>query len=201
MGNSDFKKFIKNPRDTENNFKKKADHLEFKTFLGDVKSNYAANSLNRLVSAYVMENPTIAIDFQFEDTGKHELAIQLYKAYMANAKYREPFRMYYVNFKKDCIFDKELRQNGIEIENNMIIESEKSYLDLFPKRKLVYLSPEAPHKIKSVKEDTVYIIGALTDRRSQRYKGYTLSKAIQDGIKYEKLPTDQYSSYVNNYFN
>lgn len=45
---------------------------------------------------------------------------------------------------------------------------EKHYSELFRKEELVYLSSESENVITELKEDEVYIIGALVDHNSQK---------------------------------
>lgn len=43
---------------------------------------------------------------------------------------------------------------------------EKSYLDLFPKQKLVYLTPHCREEMDTFDHDAVYIVGAIVDKVS-----------------------------------
>lgn len=43
---------------------------------------------------------------------------------------------------------------------------EKSYLDLFPKEKLVYLTPHCREEMQEYDHDAIYIIGAIVDKVS-----------------------------------
>lgn len=43
---------------------------------------------------------------------------------------------------------------------------EQSYLDLFPKNQLVYLTPNCREELQVYDHDTIYIIGAIVDKVS-----------------------------------
>ena len=66
----------------------------------------------------------------------------------------------------------------------------KSYLDLFPKEDLVYLTPNAPDFMTEYDPHKIYIIGGLVDKVVT--KPVTMAKAKREGIKMAKLPLDLY---------
>ena len=149
------------------------------------------------LSAFAVKSPAIVFDFQFDHLCRYEkylrsLILQMITAYGDNLKYRDPFRMFFANFKKDSKFSNGLQNRNIDLDKHIIIESEKSYLDLFPKNKLVYLSPHADVEMKEVDEDKVYIIGVLADIGSDN-NHHTYHTAKKEGIKCERLPIDSYA--------
>ncbi|UIZ26759.1 hypothetical protein KXD40_001854 [Peronospora effusa] len=66
--------------------------------------------------------------------------------------------------------------------------SSKSYMDIFKKESLVYLTADSPTTITKLSHDKVYIIGGIVDRN--RLKGITYQKAVEQGIETAKLPLD-----------
>ena len=64
----------------------------------------------------------------------------------------------------------------------------KSYLDIFPKEDLIYLSPHADQVLTEYDESAVYIIGGIVDRKEI----ITLSqpKAVEQKIRSMRLPID-----------
>ena len=66
--------------------------------------------------------------------------------------------------------------------------SSKSYIDLFKKNSLVYLTADSSTIITKLRRDKVYIIGGIVDRN--RLKGITYEKAVAQGIETAKLPLD-----------
>ncbi|KAJ1958983.1 tRNA (guanine(9)-N(1))-methyltransferase [Dispira parvispora] len=67
---------------------------------------------------------------------------------------------------------------------------EKSYLDLFPKDRLVYLTADSDNVLETLEDDKIYILGAFVDRN--RYKGLTYQKAQEQGIATAQLPIGKY---------
>jgi ribonuclease P protein 1 len=68
--------------------------------------------------------------------------------------------------------------------------TEKSYLDLFPKENIVYLTPHCQEEMREFDHDAIYIIGAMVDKRNN--EPLSLAKAKREGLKMAKLPLDQY---------
>lgn len=64
------------------------------------------------------------------------------------------------------------------------------YTDLYPKEKLVYLSPDAKHELNHWNHEDIYIIGGLVDLAQE--KPITLAKAKREGIRAARLPLDKY---------
>lgn len=66
--------------------------------------------------------------------------------------------------------------------------TEKSYMDLYPRDRLVYLSPHAREEMKDFDHDDIYIVGAIVDKSDPR--PFSLAKTKKDGIRIKKLPLD-----------
>jgi len=78
----------------------------------------------------------------------------------------------------------------INAENrvNMAVEiTEKHQLDLFPKEKLVYLSPDSRNDLLRFNEDDVYVIGGIIDRGDDRAP-LTLANAKKERIRHARFP-------------
>ena len=63
-------------------------------------------------------------------------------------------------------------------------------MDLFPKERLVYLSPHARDELTDIHPDDVLIIGGFVDKSYQ--KPVSLARAKKLGIRAAKLPLDRY---------
>ncbi|KAG0442409.1 tRNA (guanine(9)-N1)-methyltransferase [Dictyocoela muelleri] len=53
-------------------------------------------------------------------------------------------------------------------------------------KEIIFLSPDAPEPLKTLKENEIYIIGGLVDRN--RRKNYVLNYCIENNIKCRRLP-------------
>lgn len=90
-----------------------------------------------------------------------------------------------------CLFarnDQSVLLDANYLELLQFTGSSKSYLDLFKKESLVYLTADSPNTITKLSRDKVYIIGGIVDRN--RLKGITYQKAVEQGIETAKLPLD-----------
>uniref|UniRef100_A0A914UPQ4 SAM-dependent MTase TRM10-type domain-containing protein n=1 Tax=Plectus sambesii TaxID=2011161 RepID=A0A914UPQ4_9BILA len=79
--------------------------------------------------------------------------------------------------------------------------SHKSYVDLFDRDRLVYLSPDAEEELETIDNDDIYIIGAIVDVDWQNRPGVMKKKASwhkakEDGVRCVKLPLDKYIKSV-----
>lgn len=74
-----------------------------------------------------------------------------------------------------------------------IIEKEdRSYIEAFEvqKENLVYLTADSENVLDELDPKAIYVIGGLVDRN--RWKGITMKKAEEQGIKTAKLPIGTY---------
>ncbi|XP_053983146.1 tRNA methyltransferase 10 homolog A isoform X2 [Hylaeus volcanicus] len=66
----------------------------------------------------------------------------------------------------------------------------ESYLDVYPKEKIVYLTSESEVIIDHLEHDCVYVIGGLVDHNS--HKGLCHKVAVQAGVRHGRLPLDKF---------
>lgn len=66
----------------------------------------------------------------------------------------------------------------------------ESYLDLFPKERLVYLTPHCRNDLTSYSHDDIYIVGAMVDKVNN--EPLSLAKAKSQGLRMARLPLDHY---------
>ncbi|KUF96411.1 Calcium permeable stress-gated cation channel 1 [Phytophthora nicotianae] len=143
--------------------------------------------------AYLMaaeEGVKVVIDCEFEEEmnekEKKSLSQQIMFSYGVNRKSRTPMNAYITSLHGD------IRKNLEKIsgfhEWQAFTGTSKSYMDLFKKESLVYLTADSPNTITKLSRDKVYIIGGIVDRN--RLKGITYEKAVEQGIETAKLPLD-----------
>ncbi|XP_076167671.1 tRNA (guanine(9)-N(1))-methyltransferase Trmt10A isoform X2 [Ptiloglossa arizonensis] len=66
----------------------------------------------------------------------------------------------------------------------------ESYLNIYPKDKIIYLTSESEDIIDHLEHDCVYVIGGLVDHNS--HKGLCHKIALQAGVKHGQLPLDKF---------
>lgn len=115
---------------------------------------------------------------------------QLQLAYSLNKIDKDPFNLHFTNVDPVSHGKLKLAMPQIEDASNMITITDKSYTELFPKKQLIYLSPDAPKVLKSYDPDTVYIIGGIVDLGNEAK--LTMSKAKREGIAMAKLPLEDH---------
>ncbi|RXG51167.1 Mitochondrial ribonuclease P protein 1-like protein [Armadillidium vulgare] len=159
-------------------------HIEYglwknSMFIKARKSDITAMYNNRLANAMEFNQPLV-IDLDFYDHMKrkeiYSLANQLKLCIVNNRARLEPFNLMMCN----CL-------TTVTFQWNI---TSKSYLDLFPKEKLIYLTPDARQEMQTFNSDAVYIIGGILDEG--RTSPLSLAKAKRENIRTEKLPLDKY---------
>jgi mitochondrial ribonuclease P protein 1 len=83
-----------------------------------------------------------------------------------NRMHDQPFDMYYCNAKMDGTTMKQLQRyipTMCEPWFPLNVHTE-SYMDIFPKENLVYLTPHCRNDLMEYNPDDVYIVGAMVDK-------------------------------------
>lgn len=149
----------------------------------------------KLLASIRTDAPSIVFDFRYDTFhDKRYLLPSLYRQYVeivySNRMAPEPFQVHFCNYNTDGVFHKTYGKD-INFDENLIQETNKSYLDLFPKEKLIYLSKDAGKPMKQYNPEKVYIIGSIIDSglREDRFASY--SQAKRDGIECLRLPIDE----------
>ncbi|KAK4875793.1 hypothetical protein RN001_012215 [Aquatica leii] len=119
-------------------------------------------------------------------------AKQLMLLFAENRMNDEPFDLHYCNISKESELMKRLHKSIRTMYEPWFPLNlhEKSYLDLVPKDKLVYLTPHCRDVLKEFSHDDVYILGAIVDKVNN--EPLSLAKAKKEGIRMAKLPLDYY---------
>ncbi|KYN04051.1 PREDICTED: mitochondrial ribonuclease P protein 1 homolog [Cyphomyrmex costatus] len=149
----------------------------------------------RLIQNMMFE-PNIVFDCGYEDhmTKReiHNCSKQLSLAFAHNRTHVNPLCLYFCNFNKNGLLKQYLHQNmpNLMQDDFPAIITPQSYLDLFPKNQLVYLTPHCRTNLSKYDPNMVYIIGALVDKGNSQ--PLSLAKAKKEGIQMAKFPIDQY---------
>nr|XP_018901244.1 PREDICTED: mitochondrial ribonuclease P protein 1 homolog [Bemisia tabaci] len=143
-----------------------------------------------------MYAPTIIMDCSYDADMSHretQAAVnQITQGFGEHRKHLCPSNFVFCNYKKEgkmatkllqsvpCLYDPEY---PFEFTS-------KSYLDLYPRDKLVYLTPHCRNELTTINIDDIYIIGAMVDMVS--HSKASLSRAKQQGLRMAKFPIDQH---------
>lgn len=110
-----------------------------------------------------------------------------------NRKSREPFDIHFSNFDSNSYFMKRFCENlnVTSVDQAMVTASGKAPHEIFPKEKLVYMSPHANDAMELFDPEAIYIIGAFVDiRQSEAISSAMVAEVA--GIRSLKLPLDQF---------
>jgi ribonuclease P protein 1 len=109
-----------------------------------------------------------------------------------NRNHNQPFNLHLCNVAPDSRMMGYLEKIIPTIRDDAypLIVTEQSYLNLFPKKELVYLSPHAKEELEEYDENEIYIIGGMVDKSDPR--PFSLAKAKKENVRMKKLPLDKY---------
>ena len=116
---------------------------------------------------------------------------QFCTAFNVNRMNCDPFYIHLCNFLREDNSSSLLLRSLPTLCNDNFPASvhESSYLDMFPKDKLVYLTPHCRNEMVEYDHDAVYIIGYLVDLKEA--EPLSLAKAKKENLKMQKLPLDK----------
>ena len=155
--------------------------------LGEVK-NWKVFTSSKFAPKVVFDNSFTT----YMDTREIALtATQLTYVYGCNAQLEEPFDLWFCNYQADSMLARRLHVALPNFQNSSLISMEsRSYLDIFPKERLLYLTPDAPKPLLDFTDDDILIIGALVDKTIM--KPLTMAKARTEGLRMARLPIDEH---------
>ncbi|EFN70800.1 RNA (guanine-9-)-methyltransferase domain-containing protein 2 [Camponotus floridanus] len=165
------------------------------------KRAYArANNLSLGPSRKLLKKSTMAIspcklmvtiDLSFDelmiDKDIAKLTKQILRCYTLNRRAIAPMQFSLTSFTGRSRADME-KHNGYEHwDVNFHTES---YINIYPKDKIVYLTSESENVIDRLNHEWVYIIGGLVDHNA--HKGICYKLAKDAGIRHGRLPLDKF---------
>lgn len=122
----------------------------------------------------------------------YNAAKQLTGVFNVNRQHRDPYDLHFCNvnfkgptFERFASMVPTLREKTFPLNLH-----ETSYLDVFPKKKLVYLTPHCKTDLSDYDPDSIYIVGAMVD--TSNHEPLSMMKAKELGIKMAKLPLERY---------
>lgn len=130
----------------------------------------------------------LAVDLSFEELMTERDIVscvsQLMRIYTYNRRSDIPIPIHFTSIKNETLTYKQLMKNNATSWN--IKMHEKSYLEVFDKDKIVYLTSESENVLEELEKGKCYIIGGLVDHNKK--KGLTHELALKSGIKTARLP-------------
>lgn len=139
------------------------------------------------------EQPLI-FDCGFADTmNKFETrdAVRQFKhSFSFNRIHRQPFVLHLCNVDRNSLFWHEMLNQMSNIEKLPLNIHTVDATEVFPKEKLVYLSPDSENVLNEFNSDHYYIIGTIVDKGSQR--PFTFAKSKRFNIQTTRLPLEKH---------
>ncbi|KAG8184252.1 hypothetical protein JTE90_019491 [Oedothorax gibbosus] len=164
------------------------------TLLISIRSHSRKQFYDKRLANAVLFGEKIVLDVGYDEfmteKEKQYTAAQLSYVYTANRENCNPFDLYLCNFLDTSSVGKYLRRNVRNFDDSWFSVTGSSYLDVFPRDKLVYLSPHAEETLKEYDHSAIYIIGAFVDTIKKTKVSF--NKAKLEGIKSYSLPLDDY---------
>lgn len=124
---------------------------------------------------------------------KRRTAFQIARGFACIRQIPEPFDVVFCNYNDDQFGEYLDRFLGTDHDIDFKWQSMKakeSYTELFPRNKLVYLSPHAPFSLQSFDPEEIYIVGGLELKDPMKCLSH--NRAKENKIKCLKLPLDKY---------
>ncbi|KAL2930356.1 hypothetical protein RDABS01_035766, partial [Bienertia sinuspersici] len=156
------------------------------------KSEEREKKIERL-SWSKLHGQNVVIDLEFSDlmtsNELNSLVQQIMYCYAVNSRCTSPCHLWLTG----CEGNMGSHLHRLPGFDKWMIEKEnQSYIEAFQdkKEKLIYLTADAETVLDDLDPDKIYIIGGLVDRN--RWKGLTMKKAHEQGIKAAKLPIGNY---------
>lgn len=169
---------------------------EYRLFRNSFLIRIRSDAINRFYESRqipaILFGQSVVFDLGYDDIMTprecNKAARDLLLAYGWNRTSRDPFHLHFCNAAPDGVTAKIL-DNDLFSASDLPLLSEltpHSYLDIFPKEKLVYLTPDSENTLDVFDHDAVYVIGALVDKETK--PGVTLSKATSEGLRTARFP-------------
>ncbi|OQV25676.1 Mitochondrial ribonuclease P protein 1-like protein [Hypsibius exemplaris] len=170
--------------------------LSFNTMFPYIRDTDMLKTYNiRLAYARTLGQPIIFdVDYDnwMSQREQTNTATQIRDSYALNKESRDPFWLQICNCRMENETMKALKSALPNMgEPSCLIEyTTKSYLDIFPRSQLVYLTYNAEATLDRFNHDDIYIIGGLVDKTNP--KPLSMAKAKREGLRMAKLPLDTY---------
>ncbi|BFZ08587.1 hypothetical protein BsWGS_11626 [Bradybaena similaris] len=186
------KEAAKKVQDSENRVKTEP-YEHGRLFMRIYESTMKRWENHRLASSMIFGIPLV-LDMDYathmRDQEMKNTAAQLQDVYVLNRSDDSPFHLHFTSCPQDNPVFKLLQLLQQDELDVLATVTENSFLDLFEKENLVYLSPNGRHVMKEFDPTAVYIIGAFNDKATMKPISY--ARAKEYNIECQRLPLDEH---------
>ncbi|KAI4494114.1 hypothetical protein M0802_009268 [Mischocyttarus mexicanus] len=157
------------------------------------------NFLNYNLAVNSMFEPKIVFDCGYNTVMRNyeilNCAKQLLISFVFNRIHKTPAQLYCCNAPPDNEIMESLHNlvPSVYEDTYPLNITSQSYLDMFDRKQLVYLTPHSRTIMTHYDPDKIYIIGAMVDKANPQ--PFSLAKAKRENIHMEKLPIDRYLNW------
>ena len=174
--------------------KRTGEYVEKNTYLQFIR-DVTMNQLyyNNIVYSSMHGN-TLIFDMGFEDSmskkEKSLLVKQMSISHGSNKIAKEPFHFHVCNLNPESEMTRLLSEKIPGWNRIPYTNSAEHYLDLYPKEKLVYLTPNSRTSLDRFDPNDIYILGGIVDLGVD--DALTFAQARKEKLRTAKLPLDKY---------
>lgn len=143
--------------------------LIYNTLFLRIRNQKIKRNCNYRLLKAEMFGPSLIIDCSYESKMNkvelHHCASQLIYGNTSNREMDNPFNIIHCNFNINGVLMQKLMHiiPNINKQNSLFNYTEKTYLDLYPSDKLIYLSPHSEHLMEEYEPDSIYIVGKIIE--------------------------------------
>jgi len=175
------------------------DAIKFKnTFLLMIQESTMNRFWYNNVFRAMVNGPHIVFDFSYErhmtERELMNICTQMQLCHQLNKTNRQPFHFHFCNVPSGSLTESKLQVAFGNLPSCPITLTSQHYREIYPKEKLVYLSPSAPKVMDCVDDDDVYIIGAIVDKAVE--DPLTLARAKEEKLRTVRFPIDKHIRWV-----
>ncbi|XP_055597911.1 tRNA methyltransferase 10 homolog A [Uranotaenia lowii] len=142
---------------------------------------------------YSKSDISVVVDLSFDgmmiDKDVAKCVKQLLRIYTMNRRSEKPIPLHFTGIKPGGAVEKHLKRND-GYQHWDVRFSGESFLDLYNRDKLVYLTSESDNVLTTLEKDHVYVIGGLVDHN--QHKGHCHTLASEMGIRHARLPLSEH---------
>lgn len=154
----------------------------------------------RVLASIRTKEPSVVIDFRYADLHTRvenlkSLYRQMIEIISINRVFPIPFQIHFCNYNHNSEFHQKYG-DWLSLDNNLIMETPKSYTEIFNPSQVVYLSKDASKRMTAYDPNKVYVIGAIVDKNAADFELFSYAQAKKDNVDCQRLPIDLFQKFV-----